>query len=162
MDRYSPEETLFYAAQALAKLMDSRDVAIYLVANQNYARLFSATSPEARKLGNSIAYTAMEEMSAELKANHVFINKTMNDKLPLMASPVFEGERMQLILMVWGLPWQRMTLAETNKLTIIGRLIQNAVLRANRYLDTLKDQRYMKGTNMLAKNAYTLLVSAFF
>ncbi len=162
LDRYSPEETLFYAAQALAKLMDSRDVAIYLVANQNYARLFSATSPEARKLGNSIAYTAMEEMSAELKANHVFINKTMNDKLPLMASPVFEGERMQLILMVWGLPWQRMTLAETNKLTIIGRLIQNAVLRANRYLDTLKDQRYMKGTNMLAKNAFTLLVRAFF
>ncbi len=162
LDRYGPEETLFYAAQVLAKLMDSCDVAIYLVANQNYARLFSATSPEARKLGNSIEYTAMEEMFAELKEEHVYINKNMNDKLPLMASAVFEGERMQLILMIWGLPWQRMTLAEANRLTIIGHLIQNAVLRANRYLDTLKDQRYMKGTNMLAESAFTLLVKAFF
>lgn len=162
LDRYGPEETLFYAAQVLAKLMDSRDVAIYVVANQNYARLFSATSPEARKLGNSIEYTAMKEMFAELKEDRVYINKNMNDKLPLMASAVFEEGRMQLILMVWGIPWQRMTLAESNRLTIIGRLIQNAVLRANRYLDTLKDQRYMKGTNMLAEGAFTLLVKAFF
>lgn len=162
LDRYSPEETLFYAAQVLAKLMDSRDVAIYLVANQNYARLFSATSPEARKLGNSIEYTAMKEMFAELKEERVYINKNMDDKLPLMASAIFEEERMQLILMVWGIPWQRMTLAESNRLTVIGRLIQNAVLRANRYLDTLKDQRYMKGTNMLTEDAFTLLVKAFF
>ncbi|MCI9598092.1 MAG: NAD(P)-dependent oxidoreductase [Firmicutes bacterium] len=162
LDRYGPEETLFYAAQVLAKLMDSRDVAIYVVANQNYARLFSATSPEARKLGNSIEYTAMKEMFEELKEDRVYINKNMNDKLPLMASAVFEEGRMQLILMVWGIPWQRMTLAESNRLTIIGRLIQNAVLRANRYLDTLKDQRYMKGTNMLAQDAFTLLVKAFF
>lgn len=162
LDQYSPEETLFYAAQALAKLMDSNDVAIYVVANQNYARLFSATSVEARKLGNSIAYTAMEEMYEELKEEHVYINKNMNDKLPLMANAVFEGERMQLIFMIWGLPWQRMTLAEANRLTIIGRLVQTAVLRANRYLDTLKDQRYMKGTDMLAEDAFTLLVKAFF
>lgn len=162
LDRYGPEETLFYAAQVLAKLMDSRDVAIYVVANQNYARLFSATSPEARRLGHSIEYTAMEEMFAALKEDQVYINKNMDDKLPLMASAVFEEGRMQLILMVWGIPWQRMTLAESNRLTIIGRLIQNAVLRANRYLDTLKDQRYMKGTNMLAEAAFTLLVKAFF
>lgn len=162
LDRYSPEETLFYAAQALANLMDSSDVAIYMVANENYARLFSATSPEARKLGNSIEYTAMEEMYAELKDEHVYINKTMDDKLPLMASAVFEGEQMQLIFMIWGLPWQRMTLAEANRLTIIGRLVQNAVLRANRYLDTLKDQRYMEGTTMLAEDAFSLLVKAFF
>lgn len=162
LDKYSSQEVLFYASQVLAKLMDSSDVAIYLVANQNYARLFSATSPEARKLGNSIEYTAMEEMYAELKEEHVYINKHMNDKLPLMASAVFEGKRMQLIFMIWGLPWQRMTLAEANRLTIIGRLIQNAVLRANRYLDSLKDQRYMKGTNLLAEDAFALLVKAFF
>lgn len=162
LDRYGPEETLFYAAQVLSNLMDSKDVAIYLVANQNYARLFSATSPEARKLGNSIEYTAMTEMFEELKEERVYINKNMNDKLPLMASAVFEENKMQLILMMWGIPWQRMTLAEANRLTIIGRLIQNAVLRANRYLDTLKEQRYMKGTNMLAEEAFTLLVKAFF
>lgn len=162
LDRYMPEETLFYAAQAVSKLMDSKDVAIYLIANQDYARLFSATSSEARRLGNSIKYTDMTEMFVELEEGRVYINKTMNDELPLMASAVFEGDRMQLIVMLWGIPWQRMTLAEANRLTVIGKLIQNAVLRANRYLDGLKEQRYMKGTNILAKDAFTLLAKAFF
>ena len=57
LEQYGPEEVLFYAAQVLSKLMDSQDVAVYTVANGDYARLFSATSSEARKLGNSIRYT---------------------------------------------------------------------------------------------------------
>lgn len=162
LDGYGPEEILFYAAQVLSKLMDSSDVAIYVVANSDYARLFSATSAEARKMGNSIKYTDMDEMYADLKEQRVFINKHMNEKLPLMAGAVYEEENMQLILMIWGIPWQRMTLAEANRLTIVGHLIQNAVLRASRYLESLKEQRYMKGTDLLAPEAFTLLVKAFF
>lgn len=162
LDGYGPEEVLFYAAQVLSKIMDSNDVAIYVVANRDYARLFSATSAEARKMGNSIKYTDMDEMYADLKEKRVFINKSMNEKLPLMAGAVYEEENMQLILMIWGIPWQRMSLAEANRLTIVGHLIQNAVLRASRYLESLKGQRYMKGTNLLAPEAFTLLVKAFF
>ena len=28
--------------------------------------------------------------------------------------------------MLWGIPWERMNLAEANRLTVIGYLIQNA------------------------------------
>ncbi len=162
LDAYAPEEVLFYAAEMLAKLMESKGVAIYTVANGDYARLFSATSKEARRLGNSIKYTAMENMYNELKERRVYINKTLEDQMPLMASAVYEGEEMQLILMLWGLPWQRMTLAEANRLTVIGALIQNTVLRANRYLDALKEQRYVAGTNVLGEEAFTHLATAFF
>ena len=31
--------------------------------------------------------------------------------------------------MLWGLPWDRMNLAESNRLTVISYLIQNAVVR---------------------------------
>lgn len=162
LDKYEPEEILFYAAEALEKLMDSRDVAVYVVANRNYARLFSASSAEARKLGNSIEYTAMGKMYQELSQKRVFINKEMDGRLPLMASAVYAEDEMQLILMIWGIPWQRMTLSEANRLTIIGTLIQNAVIRARRYLETLKDYRYMEGTNILNEEAFSLLVKAFF
>ena len=43
LDKYEPGEVLFYAAEVLAQLMGSKDVAIYSVANRSYARLFSAT-----------------------------------------------------------------------------------------------------------------------
>lgn len=162
LEWYGPEEVLFYAAKVLSRLMESRDVAIYTVANKDYARLFSATSPEARKLGNSIEYTAMEAMYDELKERRVFINKYMDETLPLMAGAVYEAEEMQLILMIWSIPWQRMTLAEANRLTIVGALIQNATLRASRYLEALENQRYIGGTNILAAEAFSLLVKAFF
>lgn len=161
LEKYGPEEVLFYAAQMLGELMDSKDVAVYLVANENYARLFSSTSAGARKLGNSIKYTDMGEMYHELKEGRVYVNKEMDDTLPLIASAVYSEGQMQLILMLWGIPWQRMTLAETNRLTIIGTLIQNAAVRASRYLESLRHRRYVEGTDVMTADAFVQLVRAF-
>lgn len=162
LEAYAPEEVLFYAARVLGELMDSNDVAVYTVANGDYARLFSFTSKEARKLGNSIKYTAMEDLYNDLKENRVFINRKLDDQLPLMASAVYTENKMELILMVWGIPLQRMTLPEANRLTIIGSLIQNAVVRANRYLNVLTSQRYVEQTKIMSPDAFTQLVGAFF
>lgn len=161
LSQYGREEVLFYAAEMLAKLMDTEDVALYTVANGDYARLFSATSKEARRLGYSIRYTAMETMYGELKERRVYINRDMEDKMPMMASAVYSEDDMQLILMVWGIPWERMTLGEANRLTIVGDLIQNEVVRASRYLEALHNQRYVEGTNILDEEAFTLLERAF-
>ena len=136
-------------------------MAIYTVANRSFARLFSATSPKARELGNSIEYTKMEDMYSLLKEKRVFINRSMDPQYPLMADAIFAEDEMQLILMVWGIPWERMTLSQANMLIIIGYLIQNAVLRANRYLDALEQQRYLEGTKVLDTDAFESLVRAY-
>lgn len=162
LEQYGPEEVLFYAAQVLSRLMDCRDVAVYNVANGDYARLFSATSPEARRLGYSIKYTDMEDMYNEISERRVYINRDMVENMPMMASSVYSEDDMQLILMLWGVPWERMTLGEANRLTIVGYLIQNAVVRANRYLEALRNQRYVEGTSVLGEEAFTQLAKAFF
>ena len=162
LDQYGAYEVLFYAAQTISKLMNTEDVAVYTVANQSYARLFSFTSPTARKLGNSIRYPEMEAMYTDLKERRVFINKTMDERYPLMAQAIYAEDEMQIILMLWGLPWDRMNLAESNRLTVISYLIQNAVVRANRYLEALREHRYLGNSSILDKEAFTQLVSAFF
>lgn len=161
LDQYEPEEVLFYAAQILKQLMESDDIAIYSVANSDYARLFSFTSQTAKQMGNSIHYSAMDEMYQELKEHRVFINRNMNPDYPLMANAIYSEDEMQIILMVWGIPWERMNLAETNRLRVISYLIQNAVVRANRYLDALRKERYMEGTKILEEEAFSHLVTAF-
>lgn len=161
LEKYAPEEVLFYAAEVLEELMDSREVAIYLVANQGYARLFSATSPQARQLGSSFAYASSGELYETLKEHRVFINYNMDKTLPMMASAVFEQDEMQFIFMVWGISWQRMNLAEANRLMIAGALIQNSVVRSRRYLEALREQRYLAGTNTMQPEAFEALVNAF-
>ena len=161
LEQYEPCEVLFYAAEVLAKLMGSKDVAIYTVANRSYARLFSATSEKARSLGNSINYSEMDAMYTVLAGKKVYINKNMDERYPLMANAIYSEDEMQLILMIWGIPWERMTLGQANMLTVIGYLIQNAVVRANRYISALEQQRYIKGTNILEPETFLALVKAY-
>ena len=127
--------------------MGSKDVAIYTVANRSYARLFSATSEKARSLGNSINYSEMDAMYTVLAGKKVYINKNMDERYPLMANAIYSEDEMQLI--------------QANMLTVIGYLIQNAVVRANRYLSALEQQRYIKGTNILEPEAFLALVKAY-
>ncbi len=161
LDQYSPEEVLFYAAEMLAKLVKSKDVAIYTVSNADYARLFSSTSAKARMLGNSIRYTQMGEMYTTLLERKVYINRKMDERYPLMANALFENGEMQMIIMVWGIPWESMTLGQANQLVVISALIQNAVLRANRYLTALEKQRYVEGTQTLETQAFASLLKAY-
>ena len=162
LDQYSPEEVLFYAAEVLGRLIRSKDVAIYTVSNRAYARLFSSTSKKARMLGNSIQYTQMGEMYETLSQRRVFINRKMDEKYPLMANALFDDkDEMQMIMMIWGIPWESMTLGQANQLVVISALIQNAVLRSNRYLAVLESQRYVEDSSMLETEAFSRLMQAY-
>ena len=94
LDQREPEEVLFYAVQVLSRLMETQDAAIYTVANRDYARLFSFTSPTAKRLGKSIRYSDMEDMVTELRDHRVYINKTMDNRYPLMAYAIYSEEAM--------------------------------------------------------------------
>lgn len=161
LDQYSAEEVLFYATEILVQLFGTRDVAIYTISNSEYARLFSATSQKARSMGNSMRYAEMGEFYETIMSRKVYINKTLDDKYPLMATAIFENDKIQTILCIWGIPWERMTLGQANQLTVVSALIQNAVLRANKYLKVLERERYKAGTRIMETEAFSALSHAF-
>lgn len=161
LDKYSPEEVLFYAAEMLAELMKCKDVAIYTVSNEDYARLFSYTSLKAKSLGNSIKYPEMGEVYQTLVEGKVYINRKMDERYPLMANAIWEDDKIKMMIFVWGLSWENMTLGQANQLTVISYLIQNAVLRANRYIAALEERRYVEGSRMLESSAFMILAGAY-
>lgn len=162
LNQYSEEEVLFYAAETIAKLMKSKDVAIYTISNGEYARLFSSTSPKARCMGNSIKYRQLGEMYESLVEKQVFINRKLDERYPLMANAIYDENRsMQMIIMIWGIPWESMTLGQANQLVVISALIHNAVVRANKYLEALEEERYIDGTKILEEEAFTALINAY-
>lgn len=161
LDQTMPDEVLFDAVQMMVQLMGTEDVAIYNVVNDDYARMFSASSDKARELGNSIRYREMSVMYDALKEHKVYINKSLDPQYPLMANAIFENEKMQMIVMLWGLSWERMTLGQANMLVVVSDLIQNAVLRARRYLQALEEKRYIEGSRILDQEAFSSLVGAY-
>lgn len=161
LDQLMPEEVLFRAASMLGDLMDSRDVAIYTVSGPTYARLFSATSQKARAGGNSIRYMECGEMSEALKNRRPYINRSLDERYPMMASAIYNEDGMQVIVMIWSLPWDHMTLGQADYLVICGRLIQNAVVHANRYLSFQEGERYLNRLEILNQDSFRKLVEAF-
>ena len=161
LNQLSPEDVLFRAASMLGELMDSRDVAVYTVADASYARLFSATSQKARKGGNSVRYREYGELSEALENGKIYINRKLNENYPMMASGIYNEDELQVIVMIWSLPWNHMTLGQADYLTVCGYLIQNAVVHANRYPSALREKRYVEGLELLNKDAFRSLVHSF-
>lgn len=161
LNQYTTEEVLFYAAEIMAKLMETGDVAIYTVSDQNYARLFSATSEKARSMGRSLRFRETGEMYQTISAHRVFINRKLDQSLPMMANAIFEKDEMQILIMAWGLPWEAMTLGQANLMSVVTALIQEAVLRARRYMAALEDQRYELEQKILNRDAFCALLKAF-
>ena len=161
LDQQEPEEVLFDAVEMMKELMHTEDVAIYNIVNEDYARMFSASSVKSRSLGNSIRYKEMEAVYDELKEQKLYINKSMDERYPLMANAIFEGGQMKMLIFLWGLGWERMTLGQANYLVVVSYLIQNAVLRARRYMSVLEEKRYLKKSRILEPDAFRTLVKSY-
>lgn len=158
----SPEEVLFHAAEIVREFLGSKDIAIYTVSNNDYARLFAFTSDRAKVLGKSIRYRELGEVYHTLAERKVYINRELDEKYPMMASSIFNDEdQMQIIMMAWGIPWERMTLGQADLLTVVGYLIQNAVLRAARYINMLENRRYQENQYLMEQEAFSSLMRVF-
>lgn len=154
LDSLEAGAVLFYAADIIGRILGTEDVAIYQIANSDYCRLFSATSDQAKSLGKSLKYSEMTDMVAAINNHQVYINKSMNEEYPLLASAIYRSDKPIEIIMLWGLPFEKMTLYHTNLLTVLGYMIYNSVERADRYLEALSTTRFITDTRLLNSDAF--------
>ncbi|MBQ5399540.1 MAG: NAD(P)-dependent oxidoreductase [Ruminococcus sp.] len=161
LDRYDSEDIFFHAMDVLRQIMGSDDIALYTVSNSAYARLFSATTEIAGSLGNSIRYKELVEMYDELKDGKPYINRKLDKDMPMMACAIRENEEIRTIIMIWNLPWEKMTLGQASILTVTSMLIQNAVLRAHRLLDMMRDDRFIENTRIMKKEAFSSILDTY-
>ena len=161
LDQYSAEEVIFQATDILRRIMGSDDIAIYLLSHGPYARLFTATTELAGTLGHSVKYEDLGELYECLKDGRPYINRSLVTGMPMMAVGIYEGDEIRMIAMIWKLPWEKMTLGQCNVLTVTASLIQNALLRTNRYLEILQSERFIDGTKVMQKEAFISLIKAY-
>lgn len=135
-----PNEVINKAAQVIERLMETKHVAIYTHCDEEHISLRVATSKEASVMGELVHYEEIGDILSAAENDSVYINKKMDDHYPLMARAIYEGDKIFFIIMVWGLPWERMNLSQANLLTIIARLTEHILLRAERYLENDREK----------------------
>ena len=149
LGRFQKEDVLVRAADAVAEVVGTKDVAIYKVSNADYARLLVSTTDRARSLGKSLKYSAAEPIAAALSRREVFVNRSLREDLPIMGCGLYAEEKLQYILFIWNLPFERVSLHEMDLLKVVGSLIQSAVTREAQYQNALQAERCLPGVSIL-------------
>ncbi|MDF2484400.1 MAG: hypothetical protein K0R46_568 [Herbinix sp.] len=155
-------EVLFAALDTLSEIMEVHDISIYLVSDLEYCRLVSASSERARALGKSILMKNYRMIFDVLTGKQVYINRSLERNLPMMAGALFDDQNnMRIIILLWDIPYEQMTLYQANLLTIVGALIYSAVVKDANYLDALAYRRYLPDTTILMEAAFMRLVDTY-
>lgn len=161
LDSMDSHDVVFRAAPMIASFLDTKDVAIYQIVNSEFARLISTTSKEARALGKSIQYKGMEEMMQAFERQAVYINRKMNPSMPTMANALYEGDHIELIVMIWGLPLERMTNQQANVLSILCLMMNKALNNASLYMKAREHETYLMDSNLMAPEPFHEMVTMY-
>ena len=85
----------------------------------------------------------------------------MDPSYPMMAYCIYEEEKMEMMILLWSIPFERMTIGESDRLIVVSKLIQKAVKRSAAYLDLLRNERYQQDSPSLRAEAFEELVSTY-
>jgi len=155
LDEANENEVMFVAVQLLAQVMGTEDVAIYSVGAAGYCRLLTSMTDRYGAMGKSLRMREYKPVFEALEKEHIFINRTVDERLPVMASGITDQDgKLSFVIFLWNLPYERMTLHYSNTLRIVSLLIRSAVERTTNYLAVLTNERYLKKTNILQEAAF--------
>ena len=156
-----PADILFHAISTIQQLMKCRDVAIYRMNEEEYASPIAYSSKRAASMGNRVYIPDKKPLEEAFSHNEVYVNRSMEKAYPMMAYRIPTEEKVQTCILIWNLPLERLTIAEANRLVIIGKLVQNSIHRADRYLQSLHEGTELYSENVLREDAFEKLVSAY-
>ena len=156
-----PTKILFRALTLVKKVTECNDVSIYFIDGDNYARLFGYTSKKAASMGDTFYLPDKEPIYDAVIKDIVYLNRDMDSEYPTMAYTLFEDGKPNMIIMLWSIPFERITIDESNRLTVLCKLIKKSVKRAEEYMELLKEERCSLGGLALNTQAFAELVDIF-
>lgn len=161
LEEDQPAQILFHAITLIRNVMDCQDVSLYRINDEEYARLFGYTSAKASSMGFTVYLPNKESLYESFSKQEVYLNRTMNPEYPMMAYCIYDGEKMDMMILLWSIPFERMTIDESNRLIVISKLIQKSVKRSATYLDLLRNERYQHHSPALRAEAFEEIVYTY-
>lgn len=156
-----PAKILFHAILLIRNVTNCQDVSFYRINEEEYGRLFGYTSAKAASMGYTVHLPEKEPLYEAFSKQEVFLNRNMDPGYPMMAYCIYEEGKMNMMILLWSIPFERMTIDESNRLIVLAKLIQKSVNRSAAYLDLLKNKRYQDDSPALRADAFEELVNTY-
>ncbi|WKY49200.1 NAD(P)-dependent oxidoreductase [Eubacteriaceae bacterium ES3] len=162
LDELEAIAVMFKAAPVIAKIINSPDVAIYIYESKyDYCRLIAATTETVRKKGKSFKLQNFSGLSETIKTKGVFMNRTLKAGYPMLASGTYNEEKLEVIIMVWSMEIDKINLHVSNMLSMASKSIERSMSRAVTYMNSVKQDAYIAGTNILETKAFRNMLEIY-
>ena len=136
LDATEEDKVLFEAVQIFRDVMGSKHASVYTCGHNGYYRLLASTSEFVLNQGRSINMSQYLEVFEELKDGGIYTNRNKAEGYPDMACAISDrNNNIAVVLFIWNLPFEKMTLHWSNMLRILSMLTQNAIMRSLQILE---------------------------
>ena len=149
------------ALKVVSDIMHSKDISIYMSGNHSsYFRNVASSTPKAREsMSASMKITDYPELYESLKQENVFVNRTLDPTLPVMALAVNTEGEFNVAIFLWSIDFQNLGLYHINLFLVLRMIITNSIARAYQYELATQEQRYLENTNILRREYFTQLLT---
>ncbi len=156
LDAVETRKVFIGALRVVSDIMRSKDVSIYMSGNNSsYFRCVASSTPKAREsMPSSIKITEFTQMYEALRDENVYINRTLDSNLPVMALAISTGEEFNVVIMLWSMEFKDLGLYHINLFLVLRMIITNSIGRAYQYELATHEQRYIENTNILRKESF--------
>ena len=155
LDDLESKSILFKAARVVADVMESKDVAVYTYeAKSGFCRLMASTSELARKKGKSFRLSDYAEGFEKLNNKQIYMNRNFEENMPMFAAGTYNGDILEVVIMVWSMELVNVSLHQSNLLTMLTKLMERSTTRALRYMESVKNSTYIAGTKVMEAKAF--------
>src|SRR5690606_26593763 len=89
-----------------------------------------------------------------LQTGEIYINRQLEDSIPLMVAPIMHKDRIAAVIAIDGLTFESFSLYHQNLFRITVDLISSALSKAFTYIDATESQRYMEGSTLLQADIF--------
>ncbi|MCH7321060.1 GDP-mannose 4,6-dehydratase [Solibacillus sp. MA9] len=162
LDNLEPEKIFTNTVMVVERVMNSKDVSIYVLnKNHTYLRL-TAHSEFTRneQLQTSLKVDETPYIQQIIATGQPFINRALEPNVPLMVAPIFYDQEIRAIISIGKLPFENFSQYYENLFIVVKQLIQSSLSRAFEFIKLSEDNRYIESTNILQMNTFKEILAA--
>lgn len=162
LDMIEPQGIIFKSISVIGKVMDTKDVSIYIYSgNSEFFRLMASSSQKTRNLMHSLKVSEYSHMFSKLLNNKLYINSDLDPRYPIMAGGTYKEGKLQTIIMIWTLPFENNNLYQMNVFGIVCKLIERSLNVGYEYVESISVNTNRKNDNIIDKASFKKVVELY-
>lgn len=153
LDVLEVDKVIMASLRVVSRIMSVKDVSIYYAGTDQYFHFVGATTKETGGL-RTILLSEYKELEEALLEGDVFINHDIGGELPRMAAPIYSGNKLIYIIMLWNMEFDEVNLYKKNLFLVLVKIITSSLEKGYQYEKVGRNQEYYEDTNIMLPEAF--------